>query len=81
MFSNDSLVEKMKSFDVYRKLPKNYLQPTFVGAVCKLTLNFDSVGHFGNSHGNVVHERVICLFASQDFLRNVGGSQQEFRNA
>jgi hypothetical protein len=36
MFGNDSFVDKLRSFDVYRKLPKDYLKPTFIGAVCKI---------------------------------------------
>jgi hypothetical protein len=33
MFGNQSVADKLRSFDVYRKLPKDYLQPTFIGAV------------------------------------------------
>ena len=42
MFGNDSLMDKLKSFDVYRKLPKDYLKPTFIGAVRKsiIIINF-----------------------------------------
>ncbi len=39
MFGSESLVDKFKSFDVYRKLPKDYLKPTFIGAVCKWANN------------------------------------------
>ena len=49
MFGSDSLVDKLKSFDVYRKLPKSYLQPTFIGAFCKYKYNIIkiySVCHF-----------------------------------
>lgn len=36
MFSNDGgMLDKLKSFDVYRKLPKDYLKPTFIGACRK----------------------------------------------
>jgi hypothetical protein len=35
MFGNEGLMDKLKSFDVYRKLPKDYLKPTFIGAVRK----------------------------------------------
>ena len=35
MFENKTVFDKIKSFDVYRKLPKDYLQPTYIGAVCK----------------------------------------------
>ncbi len=30
-----SLLEKFKSLDVYRKLPSDYVQPTYSGAMCK----------------------------------------------
>jgi len=33
MFENKTVFDQIKSFDVYRKLPKDYLQPTFIGAV------------------------------------------------
>jgi hypothetical protein len=37
MFGNEGgMLDKLKSFDVYRKLPKDYLKPTFIGAVCKI---------------------------------------------
>ncbi len=35
MYENKSVFDKIRSFDVYRKLPKDYLQPTFIGAICK----------------------------------------------
>ena len=31
----ESMVDKLRSLDVYRKMPKNYMQPTFLGAVSK----------------------------------------------
>lgn len=40
MFGNEGLMDKLKSFDVYRKLPKDYLKPTFIGAVRKDHNNF-----------------------------------------
>ena len=33
MYENRSLIDKMKTFDIYKKLPKEYLQPTCVGAL------------------------------------------------
>ena len=30
-----SLIEKFKSLDIYRKLPSDYVQPTYSGAMCK----------------------------------------------
>jgi hypothetical protein len=39
MFGNsESMVDKLKSLDVYRKMPKNYMQPTFIGAVGKIKI-------------------------------------------
>jgi hypothetical protein len=41
MFGNDGgVLDKLKSFDVYRKLPKDYLKPTFIGAVCKINIKY-----------------------------------------
>lgn len=37
MYENKTVFDKIRAFDVYRKLPKDYLQPTFIGAVCNLT--------------------------------------------
>ena len=33
MLINDTIMDKFRSFDVYRKLPKDYLQPTCIGAL------------------------------------------------
>lgn len=33
MFGSVSMVERFKSLDVYKKMPKNYLKPTLMGAV------------------------------------------------
>ena len=33
MFGKTSFTNKIRSFDVYQKLPKGYLQPTMVGAI------------------------------------------------
>ena len=30
-----SLIDKFKSLDIYRKLPSDYVQPTYSGAMCK----------------------------------------------
>lgn len=35
MLSNTSILDKFTSFDLYRKIPKQYLQPSFLGALCK----------------------------------------------
>ncbi len=39
MFGDVSMMDRLRSLDVYRKLPKNYLEPTFMGAVCKILFN------------------------------------------
>ncbi len=31
-----SLYDRFKSLDVYRKLPSDFVQPTYSGAMCKL---------------------------------------------
>ena len=31
-----SLYDKFKSLDVYRKLPSDFVQPTYSGAMCKI---------------------------------------------
>lgn len=31
-----SLLDKFKSLDIYRKLPSDYVQPTYSGALCKI---------------------------------------------
>ena len=36
MLKNESFLDKVRSFDVYRKLPKDYLEPTCIGALCNL---------------------------------------------
>ena len=32
-----TLVDKFRSLDIYRKLPKDFVQPTYSGALCNLT--------------------------------------------
>ena len=33
-----TLVDKFKSLDIYRKLPSDFVQPTYSGALCKIIL-------------------------------------------
>ena len=33
-----TLVDKFKSLDIYRKLPSDFVQPTYSGALCKIQL-------------------------------------------
>jgi hypothetical protein len=35
MYAQKSFKDRLTAFDVYKQLPKGYLQPTFVGAICK----------------------------------------------
>ena len=35
MYKNKTFKEKLISFDVYKKISKNYLQPSYIGAICK----------------------------------------------
>ena len=35
MYAQKSFKNRLTSFDVYKQLPKGYLQPTCVGAICK----------------------------------------------
>ena len=35
MYANKSFKDRFTTFDVYKQLPKGYLQPTFIGAICK----------------------------------------------
>lgn len=49
-----SVMEKFKSLDVYRKLPSDYLQPTYSGATCKMTSN-SSIYHQHSHYGFAIH--------------------------
>lgn len=35
-----SLLERFKALDIYRKLPSDYVQPTYSGAMCKKLYNY-----------------------------------------
>ena len=35
-----TLVDKFRSLDIYRKLPNDFVQPTYSGALCNLTKNY-----------------------------------------
>lgn len=52
-----SVMEKFKSLDVYRKLPSDYLQPTYSGATRKKILNI-SVDHLNRFNGSSFLERI-----------------------
>ena len=38
MYAQKSFKDRLTAFDVYKQLPKGYLQPTCVGAICKKIL-------------------------------------------
>ena len=38
-----SLIEKFKSLDIYRKLPSDFVQPTYSGAMCNLNNIFNII--------------------------------------
>lgn len=42
-----SLIDKFKSLDIYRKLPSDYVQPTYSGAMCKI-FNYNYIIIFPN---------------------------------
>lgn len=46
MFAESTLLDKLKSFDVYRKLPSDYLQPTYSGAACNFLLIIDKNNYY-----------------------------------
>ena len=33
-----TLVDKFRSLDIYRKLPSDFVQPTYSGALCKFNI-------------------------------------------
>lgn len=35
MYEKKSISDKLRSFDIYGKLPSNYLKPTLIGALRK----------------------------------------------
>ena len=39
MYAQKSFKERLTSFDIYKQLPKGYLQPTCIGAIRKIKLN------------------------------------------
>ncbi len=65
MFGNVSMLDRLKSLDVYKKMPKNYLQPTFMGAVGKnknkLLNSCFSFCYCYYLHGPFISERIILI--------------------
>jgi hypothetical protein len=76
MFGNVSMMDRLKSLDVYRKMPKNYLQPTFMGAVGKNKTNITLKLSFCNSnrlHGTSISQRIVFLRKNKNCLRHACG--------
>lgn len=36
MYEQKTFLDKVRSFDVYRKTPKGYLQSSLIGALCNI---------------------------------------------
>lgn len=71
-----SLYDKFKSLDVYRKLPSDFVQPTYSGALrnkLDLTRSFycQQCGY-----GSSFPQRIPFLYRNQDTLRDVHRCQQ-----
>ena len=56
-----SVMEKFKSLDVYRKLPSDYLQPTYSGATCTI-INNSSIYDKHSHNGNAFPKRIKILY-------------------
>ena len=54
-------MEKFKSLDVYRKLPSDYLQPTYSGATCTI-INNSSIYNKHSHNGNAFPKRIKILY-------------------
>lgn len=78
--NNDSFVDKLKSLDVYRKLPKEYLQPTFMGAVCTYSLTH-SIRLIHHINGHPILKRTPLLYDNQNKLRNAYRLRQRLRHS
>ena len=51
MYAQKTFKDRLRSFDVYKSLPKGYLKPTFIGAVCKI-INFFINYKFSNCYND-----------------------------
>ena len=40
MITHESFADKLRTFDVYRKIPKEYLHSSFIGALCKNIISY-----------------------------------------
>ena len=69
MYAQKSFKEKLTSLDIYKQLPKGYLQPTCIGAICKKFLII-YILYSNRSHNNnvniFIHVRIWKLFCYQN---------------
>ena len=56
MYAQKSFKDRLTAFDVYKQLPKGYLQPTCVGAICKKILIIFTV------YSNCVNYNNVYIF-------------------
>ena len=54
-----SLIDRFKSLDVYRKLPSDFVQPTYSGALCKIYKTYikkNSINNKFNYHDSLIYK-------------------------
>ena len=56
-----SLVDKFKSLDIYRKLPNDFVQPTYSGALRKKTLSKLIKYFYNYSINNQCHNNAFII--------------------
>ena len=62
-----TLVDKFRSLDIYRKLPSDFVQPTYSGALCKLNLyniiqkKIYSISNKCNNNDFIINKRIRKL--------------------
>ena len=70
MYAQKSFKEKLTSLDIYKQLPKGYLQPTCIGAICKkfflLIYNPYSNRPHNNNVNIFIYVRIWKLFCYQN---------------
>ena len=65
MYAQKTFSDRLRTFDVYKQLPKKYLQPTFIGAICKILsiIFFLNSNRANNYNVNIfIHVRIQKLF-------------------
>ena len=62
-----TLVDKFRSLDIYRKLPSDFVQPTYYGALCNLNLYniiqkiIYSISNKCNNNDFIINKRIRKL--------------------